>query len=110
MKATEDGEWYPVPPSSIVYRLWTPHPRYSWLADSPMRGVLDLCKELLTLTQAVNAMAINHAARAGMMLVPEELDFPPPEGGTDDQPDVDGFEYVWGERAFVRGEVVSFDG
>lgn len=93
VKATPDGEWEPVPNTSIVYRLWTPHPRYSWLADSPMRGVLDLCKELLTLTQAVNAMAISHAARAGIMLVPEELDFPQPEGGTDDDPEVDGFEY-----------------
>lgn len=93
VKATPDGEWQPVPDTSIVYRLWTPHPRFSWLADSPMRGVLDLCKELLTSTQAVNAMLISHAARAGIMLVPEELDFPPPEGGTDDDPEIDGFEF-----------------
>lgn len=97
VKATPDGEWAPVPNTSIVYRLWTPHPRFSWLADSPMRGVLDLCKELLTLTQAVNAMATNHAARAGIFVVPEELDFPPPEGGNDDDPEVDGFEYVLNE-------------
>lgn len=90
--ATPDADWFPVPATSIVYRLWTPHPLYSWAADSPMRGVLDICKELLILTQAVNAMAISHAARAGMLLVPEELSFPPPEGGMDEDPDVDYFE------------------
>lgn len=93
VRATPDGDWRPVPDTSIVYRLWKPHPRYSSLADSPMRGVLDLCKELLTLTQAVNAQAISHAARAGMLLVPEELSFPPITGGQDEDPDVDPFEY-----------------
>jgi hypothetical protein len=92
VRATPDKNWEPVPDTSIVYRLWTPHPRYSSLADSPMRGVLDICKELLILTQAVNAMAISHAARAGLLLVPEELSFPPPEGGMDEDPDVDYFE------------------
>lgn len=92
VRATPDKNWEPVPDTSIVYRLWTPHPRYSSLADAPMRGVLDICKELLILTQAVNAMAISHAARAGLLLVPEELTFPPPEGGMDEDPDVDYFE------------------
>lgn len=94
VRATPDGDWQPVPLTSIVYRLWTPHPRFSWMADAPMRGVLDICKELLVLTQAVNAMAVSHAARAGIFTVPEELDFPTPEGGMDDDPDMDPFEQV----------------
>jgi hypothetical protein len=93
VRASPDGSWEPVADTSIVYRLWKPHPRYSSLADSPMRGVLDLCKELLTLTQAVNAQAISHAARAGMLLVPEELSFPPINGGEDEDPDIDPFEW-----------------
>lgn len=92
VRATADSVWEPVPGTSIVYRMWTPHPRYSWLADAPMRGVLDICKELLTLTQAVNAMAISHAARAGILLVPDELDFVSLLVGEDEDPNVNVFQ------------------
>lgn len=91
--SADDDSWEPAPGTSIVYRLWKPHPRFSALADSPMRGVLDICKELLTLTQAVNAQAISHAARAGLLLVPEEIDFPAAEPGMDEDPNIDPFQF-----------------
>ncbi len=90
--AAKDGDWFPVKGEVIVYRVWVPHPRFSALADSPMRGILDLCKELLTLTQAVNAQAISHAARAGLLLVPEEIDFPSATIAQDEDPDTDVFQ------------------
>jgi hypothetical protein len=48
--------------AAVAYRLWRRHPRYSMLADSTMQGVLDLCEELVLLTQAVRARARSRLA------------------------------------------------
>jgi hypothetical protein len=63
-------------------RLWRSHPRYSDLADSPMRRVLGICHEILTLTQMVSAIAQSRLS-AGILYVPEELDFE--DDGTGDE-------------------------
>lgn len=68
--------------SARVYRLWRRHPRFSALADSPMRGVLPLFEELKLLELAVRARATSRLAAAGgrILLVPDELTFATPQG------------------------------
>lgn len=56
-------------------RIWIQHPKRSSLADSPMRGVLAVCDELIALDHAVRALARNRAAGNGFLLVPSELDW-----------------------------------
>ena len=80
----DDENWEPVPGTAVAYRLWRRHPRYSILADAPMRGILDLCEELLLLTLAVRARAVSRVAGAGLLLVPEEIS-PPPLTPTGDE-------------------------
>lgn len=59
--------------TALAFRLWKRHPRYSALADSSMQGVLELCEELLLLTQAVRARARSRLAGSGILYIPEEV-------------------------------------
>lgn len=65
----------PVPISSdaLVIRIWKEHPRWSLLADSAMRTVLDLCETLLLLTRMERAAARSRFAGSGILFVPNEL-------------------------------------
>jgi hypothetical protein len=87
----DEGVWEPLPGKAIAYRFWRRHPRYSALADAPMRGVLDLCEELLILTMAVRARAVSRVAGAGILAVPEEISPAPPKPAGDENPVEDPF-------------------
>lgn len=62
----------------IAYRMWTPHPRMSDLADSPMLAVSDIAEELIILTQSVRSTAVTRMTN-GMMIIPLEA-IPDPQG------------------------------
>lgn len=70
-----------------IVRIWRPHPRYSWQADSPTRGVLPILHELERLTQMILAQANSRLAGAGLLLIPNEFDFPTPSGYDADEED-----------------------
>jgi hypothetical protein len=77
---------------SVVYRLWRRHPRYSMLADATMQGVLDVCEELVLLTQAVRSRARSRLAGPGILLVNGKVSPIPIGGDVDDaNPDEDPF-------------------
>lgn len=63
---------------AYIVRIWRPHPRRSWEADSPTRGVLPVLYELERLTQMVAAQANSRLAGAGLLVIPAEFDFPMP--------------------------------
>lgn len=63
-------------PGDALIRIWTKHPRFSQVADSPMRALLTDCQILQTLTQQMLAEA-NSRMSAGVFLVPSELSFGP---------------------------------
>ena len=69
--------------AGTAWRMWTPHPRHSDLADSPLRPVLDIADELVVLTAAVNATATTRILN-GMLLIPTQVSPPPPEGPDED--------------------------
>lgn len=91
LKEVEEDTWEPVEGKCVAYRIWRRHPRYSALADSPMKGILDLCEELLLLTKAVRARALSRAAGAGILLVPEEISLPAADDVGEEDPDEDPF-------------------
>jgi hypothetical protein len=72
--------------TAVVYRLWRRHPRYSLLADSPMRACLSLFEELQLLQLAVRARARSRLNGAGILAVPTEIVFSNlPTGAEQDQ-------------------------
>lgn len=81
----QEGAWVPVDDrTAVAYRLWQRHPRYSMLADATMQGVLELCEELLLLTQAVRARARSRLAGSGLLLIDERISPPPLEPVADE--------------------------
>jgi hypothetical protein len=90
LEEADDDEWEPLDEdTAVVYRLWKRHPRYSMLADSPMKGVLDLCEELLLLTRAVRARARSRLAGSGILFISEDFSHAPLEATGDEDIDVD---------------------
>ena len=64
------------PGRDLVIRLWTPHPRDNWIADSPGRGAMQVLVELERLTRFVFAQIDSRLANAGVLAIPNDLDFP----------------------------------
>ena len=82
----------PIPKNSFVGRIWKAHPRYSEESDSSLRGILDLCAELLLLNRTFRATARSRL-NAGALYLPDGLsvaaspdpDYPYSEEGYSDQ-------------------------
>lgn len=53
-----------------MIRVWRPHPRRSWEADSPTRSSLPVLRELVGLTMHISAQVDSRLAGAGILLVP----------------------------------------
>jgi len=58
------------PDELYLIRVWRPHPRYWWHADSPTRASLPVLRELVGLTMHVSAQIDSRLAGAGILLVP----------------------------------------
>lgn len=86
-----DDMFEPADGETVVYRMWRRHPEYSWLADAPIRGVLELFEELQLLQLAVRARAKSRAVQAGIVYVPNELDLNGADGVNDEDPAQDPF-------------------
>lgn len=80
----------PLPNTAIVYRFWQRHPRYSALADSPVKAVLDLYDLLARLRAAAIARSKSRAADAGIFFLANEIKWPE-TGVQDDDPNQDPF-------------------
>lgn len=76
--ATEDA-W--------LVRVQRPHPRIADQADSPVRSVLPILREIVQLTKHVSAQVDSRLAGAGLLLVPESIrtdeQSDQPDDGTD---------------------------
>lgn len=61
-----------LPPKAFVGRIWKAHPRFSEEPDSSMKGILDLCAELLLLNRSFRAIERSRL-NAGAMYIPDGL-------------------------------------
>jgi hypothetical protein len=66
------GDIIHLPKTSYVGRIWRAHPRYSQESDSSLRGLLDLCAELLLLNRTFRATARSRL-NAGALYLPDGL-------------------------------------
>ena len=53
-----------------LIRVWNPHPRRFWQADSATRSALPILRELVGLTMHISAQIDSRLAGAGVLLVP----------------------------------------
>jgi hypothetical protein len=61
-----------LPENAFVGRIWRAHPRFSEEADSSLRGLLDMCAELLLLNRTFRATARSRL-NAGALYLPDGL-------------------------------------
>lgn len=85
---SKPGEFLPLPiENGYVCRMWRNHPRYSDEADSSLRGVLDICDQLLLVDHTATATARSRL-NAGMLFVPDGLsNLTEPDGDTGEDGD-----------------------
>lgn len=69
--------WRALYPDHILVRVWRPHPRRSWEADSPCRAVLGVLRQITLLDDHVQATATSRLAGAGVLILPTEAEFVP---------------------------------
>lgn len=68
---TIDGEEHRYDEDDLfLVRVWRPHPRKWWEADSPTRSSLSVLRELVGLTMHVYAQVESRLAGAGLLIVP----------------------------------------
>ncbi len=72
MMSQGNKEAIALPRNSFVGRIWRSHPRYTQEADSSLRGLLDLCAELLLLNRTFRATARSRL-NAGALYLPDGL-------------------------------------
>lgn len=56
-----------------LVRVWRPHPRMWWTADSPVRSNLPILRELIGLTKHIAATIDSRLAGAGLLVLPESV-------------------------------------
>lgn len=87
----ESGEWVELGDNDLLIKVWRSHPRKSWEPDSPVRSVLSSLNEIELLTKRIAAESLSRLCGAGLLLMPNEAEFPPGQGQTATAP-VDGQE------------------
>lgn len=66
------SEFIPLPTNGYASRIWRNHPRFSDEADSSLRGILDICDQLL-LEDRASAASAKSRMNAGILFVPDGL-------------------------------------
>ncbi len=73
----------------LVYRMWRPHPAYSWLADCSMKASRLLLEELVLSSYSVKAQLKSRLNTVGALFMPEEASFPSVGNDPDEDPQSD---------------------
>jgi hypothetical protein len=63
---------------TVIIRVWLSHPRKKWQADSPLRAVLPVLRELASLVRVSGQQMDSRLAGAGLLILPTGVVFPPP--------------------------------
>ena len=74
----------------LLIRCWNPHPRKHDAADSTVRAILPVLRELEQCTKRVFAELDSRLAGAGILLLPDNIDFPKPPQETPGVPQPSG--------------------
>lgn len=64
------------PGKGSLMRIWRPHPRLHWEADSAVRALLSTLEELRAISAHIHASLESRLAGAGMLVLPESATLP----------------------------------
>lgn len=64
------------PGTDLMMRVWNPHPRDTDQADSPIRSVLPVLREIERLSMLTMSQIDSRLISAGLLLLPQGIDFP----------------------------------
>lgn len=64
--------------NSTIIRVWIPHARRGWLADSPIRATLHPLREIKGLSEHISASVDSRLAGAGILAIPHSTTTPTP--------------------------------
>lgn len=67
------------PEQSTIIRIWNPHPRQAWEADSSVRANLPVLREVMSLSQHITATVESRLAGAGILCIPHSATMPNPK-------------------------------
>lgn len=70
------------PGTDRLIRVWSPHPNDGAKADSAARPALPVLREIEKASQSIAGRLDSRLAMNGILPIPQELDFPRPEGVT----------------------------
>lgn len=68
--------WSDLPPDSMPVRIWKPHARFYHVSDSVARAALPIMRELELVNRHIVAQYLSRLASAGILLLPNEVEFP----------------------------------
>jgi hypothetical protein len=72
-----DGTSYDVVPGTdTVFRVWNPHPRRAFDADSPVRASMDSLNEIVRTTKTISNASKSRLIGNGVVFVPQEMSLP----------------------------------
>ena len=74
--ANNGTQWRPLGSDSLVTRVWRPHKRWHYKADSPARAARGKMRELELINRYIMAQFLSRLASAGVILFPDEVAFP----------------------------------
>jgi hypothetical protein len=69
-------KWRPLGENSLVTRVWRPHKRWHYKADSPARAARVKMRELELINRYITSQFLSRLASAGVLLLPNEVTFP----------------------------------
>lgn len=74
--SSEDSNITIEPGKGSLMRIWRPHPRLHWEADSAVRALLSTLEELRAISAHIHASLESRLAGAGMLVLPESATLP----------------------------------
>jgi len=78
-----DKRWVQLPDNTLIVKIWRPHERIFWEADSPARAALSSLRELKRIAQYIDAVLLSRLAGAGVLLLPQGASYPTAPGAKD---------------------------
>lgn len=67
-----DNDWRALGADSLPVRIWDPHPRWSWKANSAARSAIPIMRTIELLNRRIIATLVSRLAMNGLLLIPQE--------------------------------------